>query len=81
MFKGLCPLHLQIPLGKVIDVEFGHYPPFSFSSPLGGVGSDFLVLQLLARKNGFVPRFIYGTNITAMLSNVRFIIHLISTMC
>ena len=70
VFKGLCPFHLQDPLGKEINVEFGYYPPFSMPSPLGGIGSDFLLVQLLAMKIGFIPRFIYGTNVTAMLSNV-----------
>ena len=68
--KGLCPFHLQNPRGKEINVEFKLNPPFSIPSPLGGIGSDFLMMQLLARKIGFIPRFIYSTNITASLSNV-----------
>ena len=74
--KGLCPFHLQNPLGKEINVEFKLNPPFAIPSPLGGVGSDFLMVQLLARKIGFIPRFIYSTNITASLSNVSWSIYL-----
>ena len=70
VFKGLCPFHIQNPLGKELNVMFYLNPPYSAPSPVGGVGSDFLVMHLLARKFGFLPRFIYETNITAMEYNV-----------
>ena len=35
-------------------------PPYSMPSPVGGVsGSDFQIIKLLARKYGFITRFIY----------------------
>ena len=70
VMKGLCPSHLQNPHGKEIDVGFGYFPPFSIPSPLGGLGSDFLVMKLLARKIGFIPKFIFGTNKNVRLSHV-----------
>ena len=55
VFKGLCPLNLQNPLGKEINVSFHLSTPFAMHAPAGG--SDFLTLKLLARKFGFIPRF------------------------
>ena len=76
MLKGLCPLYLQNPLGKEIAVSYHHNPPFSMPSPLGGKGSDFLIIQLLARKIGFIPRFIYEETITTLLSDVSWTLYL-----
>ena len=76
VFKGMCPVHLQNPVGREINVEFGYAPPFSMPSPLvGAIGSDILVMQLLARKIGFIPKFIYGTDTGAMLSNVSWTLY------
>ena len=55
VFKGVCPLNLQNPMGKEINVSFFLSPPFAMPAPAGG--SDFLTLKLLARKFGFIPRF------------------------
>ena len=55
VFKGLCPLNLQNPLGKEINVSFYLLPPFAMPAPARG--SDFLTLKLLERKFGFIPRF------------------------
>ena len=75
VFKGLCPFHLQNPLGKKIDVSFIYFPPFSLPSPIGGIGSDFLIMQLLARKIGFIPRFIFGANRSVVISNVSWTLY------
>ena len=69
-YKGMCPLHLRNPLGKEINAMFDLHPPYAMPSPFGGMGSDFILMQLLASKFGFIPRFIYETNITAQLYNV-----------
>ena len=74
--KSFCPSHLQKPVGKEINVLFPAFPPFSMPSPLGGLGSDFLIMQLLARKIGFIPRFIFGTSINTMLYNVSWTLYL-----
>ena len=55
-------------------------PPYAYPSPVGGMGSDFIVIYLLASKFGFIPRFIYETNVTAQLHNVSSICNL-KTMC
>ena len=82
IFKGMCPFHLQNPLGREINIVFGYAPPFSIPSPHGGgIGSDFLVMQMLARKNGFIPRFIYETDITAQLSSVSWNLFLLRPIC
>ena len=56
--KGFCPSDLQNPSGKEINVSFCLQPPFAITghNPVGG--SDLLTLRLLARKFGFIPRFI-----------------------
>ena len=55
--RGFCPSDLQNPSGKEINVAFCLQPPFAISAKAGG--SDFLTLQLLARRFGFIPRFIF----------------------
>ena len=55
VFRDFCPYDLQNPFGKEINVSFFMSPPFSMPSPASG--SDFLILKLLARKFGLVPRF------------------------
>ena len=59
VFKGLCPGHLQTPLGREINISFTYLPPFSMHPPDGG--SDFLLIKLLAKKSGFIPVFIEHT--------------------
>ena len=68
VFKGLCPLNLQNPLGKVINVSFFLSPPFAMPAPARG--SDFLTLKLLERKFGFVPRFNFKKSVPNMLHSV-----------
>ena len=59
-FTGSCPQHLQNSFSKEFNVSFSLTPPYSMPSPVGGVsGSDFQIIKLLARKSGFIPRFIY----------------------
>ena len=60
VLKGLCPMHLQNPFGKELNVSYTLSTPYSMPSPVGGVsGSDFQIIKLLTRKYGFIPRFIY----------------------
>ena len=68
VFKGVCPLNLQNPVGKEINVSFFLSPPFAMPAPAGG--SDFLTLKLLARKFGFIPRFNLANANDGFLHNV-----------
>ena len=56
LLKDICPWNLQNPFGKEINISFRLSPPFFTHPPLGG--SDFLIIKMLARKYGFIPRFI-----------------------
>ena len=66
-YDGFCPLHVQEPFGKTLNVSFIGAPPFVIYRPLGG--TEFLITQLLAKKFGFIPKFIpaksYDTSSTA----------------
>ena len=58
IINGACPKHAQDPYGKVLNVTYSTFPPFIMAFPRGH-GSDFLVVKLLAKKFGFIPKFIY----------------------
>ena len=53
---GVCPLHLQEPFGKTLNISFIGAPPFITYNPIGG--SDFIVMNLLAKKFHFIPKYI-----------------------
>ena len=55
-YLGICPLHVQEPFGKTLNVSFIGQPPYVIYNPLGG--SEFVITQILAKKFGFVPKFI-----------------------
>ena len=56
IFDRACPKDLQNPHGKELNVSFIGTPPFITYKPVGG--SDFLLIQLLAQKFRFVPKFV-----------------------
>ena len=53
---GVCPLHLQEPFGKRLNISFIGTLPFITYNPIGG--SDFIVTRLLAEKFQFIPKYI-----------------------
>ena len=55
-YSGFCPSHVQEPFGKTLRVSFIGPPPFVIYNPLGGC--DFVITKLLAKKFGFIPKFI-----------------------
>ena len=57
IFAGACPKDSQNPHGKVLNVSFIGPPPMITYKPAIG-GSDFLLIQLLAEKFGFTPKFV-----------------------
>ena len=71
---GLCKKNFQNPLRKKINISFYYAPFWSTNPPLGG--SDFLLIKLLARKSGFIPKFVHERNITATIHSVSSILDL-----
>ena len=55
-YSGLCPSHVQEPFGKTLHVSFIGPQPYVIYNPLGGC--DFVITKLLAKKLGFIPKFI-----------------------
>ena len=56
MYNGICPVHLQSPFEKEIQVSFIGGRPFITYDPIGG--SAFTVTRLFAKKYGFTPIFL-----------------------
>ena len=63
-FKGSCPSHLQEPSGKTLNISFLSNPPYVIYNSL--VGSDFLVIKILANKFRFNPKFIFSKYLVAL---------------
>ena len=59
-YEGFCPLHVQEPFGKTLNVSFVGDRPFIIYNPLGG--SEFITTQILAKKFGFIPKYIPATS-------------------
>ena len=55
-YSGQCPKHLQSPYGKELRISFIGSKPYISYDPVGG--SDFLVVETLAKKFTFSPKFI-----------------------
>ena len=54
--RGDCPLGLQNPVGKKLQVSFSGTRPYVQLNPVGGTDVD--VIDLLSKKFGFLPRFV-----------------------
>ena len=54
--EGTCPSYLQNPHGKTLNISFIGIPPYITYNPVGG--SEILVANMLAKKLGFIPKFI-----------------------
>ena len=67
MFNGLCPRYTQNIRDKEIMVSFIGPKPFITYNPVGG--SDFLVIKLLAKKFGFIPKFVPERTFDTVISN------------
>ena len=52
----MCPLHLQEPSGKTLNISFIGVPPFVTYNPVGG--SEFKVMSILAKKFKIIPNYI-----------------------
>ena len=59
-YKGFCPLHMQEPFGKTLNVSFIGFPTFVIYNPLRG--TEFIFTQILAKKFGFIPKYIPATS-------------------
>ena len=55
-YNGPCPLHLQLPFGKQLQVSYIGTKPYIDYDPLGGI--DFLIVNILAEKFKFQPEYI-----------------------
>ena len=55
-YRGLCPSHVQEPLGKTLNVSFIGVPPYVIYNPIGG--TEFVITEILSKKFGFIPNFI-----------------------
>ena len=67
IFYGLCPRHVQSPYGKELKISFIGPEPFVTYNPIGG--SDFLIIKLLAKKFGFLPKFVPEISFDTVKSN------------
>ena len=56
IFDRACPKDLENPHGKELNISFIGTIPFITYKPVGG--SDFLLIQLLAEKFRFIPKFV-----------------------
>ena len=56
VYKGVCPLHLQEPFGKTLNISFIGSAPFITYNPIGG--SELIVTNLLAKKFQFIPKYL-----------------------
>ena len=55
-YNGLCPFKLGSPVEKEINILYNHNPPFTMYAPVGGI--DFVIIELLAKRLGFIPKYI-----------------------
>ena len=67
VFNGECPVNIQSPHGKLLNISFIGPEPFITYNPVGG--SDFLIINLLANKFQFIPNFIPEKSFDAIESN------------
>ena len=66
--KGSCPSRMQEPFGKTLKISFFGLQPYVTYNPLGG--SDFIVTRIIAKKFGFIPKFIPALNNDAYFDQV-----------
>ena len=59
IYQGSCPVHLQMAANKVLPIFFiGTAPFIKYPKDYGKLGgSEFLVMNLLAKKHKFIPSF------------------------
>ena len=55
VYPGACPVHLQEPFKKTLNISFIGPSPFITYNPVGG--SAFIVMALLANKHKFIPNY------------------------
>ena len=77
--NGSCQVKLQMPHGKELKISFIGTKPYINYNPIGG--SEFLVVNILAEKFKFRPKFIpekafdivkQNSTVFGMLHRVRF---------
>ena len=67
LHNRLCPKELENPYGKELKISFIGQSPFISYSPVGG--SDVLVVNMLAEKFKFIPKFIPERSYDRVISN------------
>ena len=74
-----CPAYLQEPHGKTLNVSFIGHPPFITYNPVGG--SDLILINLLAKKFKFFPKYLPAATEDKLESNISSngTVHLVST--
>ena len=55
IYRADCPVGLKSPMGKKLQVSFAGSKPYVQLNPSGG--SDFDIINLLAKKFKFLPQF------------------------
>ena len=70
IFNRDCPKGLQNPHGKELNISFIGHTPFITYKPAGG--SDFLLVQLLAEKFRFIPKFVQEKAKDMVQSNLTY---------
>ena len=66
-YHEACPLHLQEPVRKTLNISFIGFPPFITYNPVGG--SDVIVTNLLANKFHFLPKYLPARSKDKLESN------------
>ena len=67
IYDGFCPKDAQNPAGKSLKISFIGHPPHIIYEPIGG--SDFLIVDLLAKKLKFIPEYVQEQSYDAVNIN------------
>ena len=67
LHNRLCPKELENPYGKELKISFIGASPYITYSPVGG--SDILVVNMLAEKFKFLPKFLPERSYDLVISN------------
>ena len=68
IYSGHCPDELRNPHGKELNISFIGPKPYISYNPMGG--SDFKIVNILAKKFRFIPKFVPERSYDVVRNNV-----------
>ena len=68
LYSGHCPNQLRNPGGKEFNISFIGAKPYISYNPIGG--SDLKIANILAKKFGFMPKFVPERSYDVVRNNV-----------